>query len=44
MIAVEFLRNLIKAVAYKINKVLTDNDIQFTNHDHYKNAFIPLVK
>ena len=39
MIAAEFLRNLIKAVPYKINKVLTDNGIQFTNHDHHKNAF-----
>jgi transposase InsO family protein len=38
MIAAEFLRNLIKAVPYKINKVLTDNGIQFTNH-HHKNAF-----
>lgn len=39
MIAAEFLRNLIKAVPYKIHKVLTDNGIQFTNHDHHKNAF-----
>ena len=39
MIAAEFLRNLIKALPYKINKVLTDNGIQFTNHDHHKNAF-----
>jgi transposase-like protein len=39
MIAAEFLRNLIKAVPYKIHKVLTDNEIQFTNHDHHKNAF-----
>ncbi len=39
MIAAEFLRNLIKAVPYKINKILTDNGIQFTNHDHHKNAF-----
>ena len=39
MIAADFLRNLIKAVPYKINKVLTDNGIQFTNHDHHKNAF-----
>jgi transposase-like protein len=38
MIAAEFLRNLIKAVPYKIHKVLTDNGIQFTNHDHHKNA------
>lgn len=39
MIAAEFLRNLIKAVPYTIHKVLTDNGIQFTNHDHHKNAF-----
>jgi len=39
IIAAEFLRNLIKAVPYKIHKVLTDNGIQFTNHDHHKNAF-----
>ena len=39
MIAAEFLNNLIKAVPYKIDKVLTDNGIQFTNHDHHKNAF-----
>lgn len=39
MIAAEFLRNLIKAVPYNIHKVLTDNGIQFTNHDHHKNAF-----
>ncbi len=35
MIAAEFLDNLIKAVPYKIHKVLTD--IQFA--DHHKNAF-----
>ena len=40
MIAAEFLRNLIKAVPYKIHKVLTDNGIQFINHDHHKHAFI----
>lgn len=39
MMASEFLRNLIQAVPYKIHKVLTDNGIQFTNHDHHKNAF-----
>jgi len=39
MIAADFLHNLIKAVPYKIHKVLTDNGIQFTNHDHHKNAF-----
>ena len=44
MIAAEFLRNLIKAVPYKIHKVLTDNGIQFTNHDHHKNAFTHILK
>ena len=39
VIAADFLRNLIKAVPYKINKVLTDNGIQFTNHEHHKYAF-----
>ena len=39
MIAAEFLHDLIKAVPYKIHKVLTDNGIQFTNHDHHKYAF-----
>ena len=40
MIVAEFLRNFIKAVPYKIHKVLTDNGIQFINHDHHKHAFI----
>ena len=39
MIAAEFLRNLIKAVPYKIHKILTDNGVQFTNLDHQINAF-----
>ena len=39
MIAAQFLRNLIQAAPYKIHKVLTDNGIQFTNHNHHKNAF-----
>jgi len=39
MIAAEFLRHLIQAVPYKINKILMDNGIQFTNHDHHKHAF-----
>ena len=39
MIAAAFLRHLIQAVPYKIHKVLTDNGIQFTNHDHHKHAF-----
>ncbi len=33
-----------KAVPYKIHKILTDNGIPFTNHDHYKNAFIPIFE
>lgn len=36
----EFLSNLISAVPYKIHKILTDNGIQFTNHDHHKYAFV----
>ncbi|PPE03201.1 hypothetical protein HCUR_01341 [Holospora curviuscula] len=44
MIAAEFLRNLIKALPYKIHKVLTDNGIQCTNHDHHKNAFTHIVE
>ena len=43
-IAAEFLRNLIKAVPYKIHKALTDNGIPFTNHDHHKNAFTPIFE
>ena len=43
-IAAEFLRNLIKAVPYKIHKVLTDNGIQFTNHEHHKNACIHIFE
>ncbi len=31
MIAAQFLRNVIKALPYKIHTVLTDNGIQFTN-------------
>lgn len=38
-IAAEFLRNLIEAVPYKITNILTDNGIQFTNHQHHKYAF-----
>ena len=37
-IAAEFLDNLIQAVPYKIHKILTDNGIIFTNHDHHKHA------
>ena len=39
MIAAEFLRKLIKAVPYKIHKILTDNGVQFTNLGHQINAF-----
>jgi len=38
MIAVKFLRDLIAAVPYKINKILTDNGLQFTNHEHHQHA------
>ena len=38
-IAAEFLDSLVNAVPYKIHKVLTDNGIQFTNHDHHIHAF-----
>ncbi len=38
----EFLRNLIKAVPYRIHTVLTDNGIQFTNRtcDRYASEHI----
>ncbi len=39
LIAAAFLGELIQVVPYKIHKVLTDNGIQFTNHEHHKNAF-----
>lgn len=37
MAAAQFLRNLIAALPYRIQTILTDNGIQFTNrqHDHY---------
>ena len=38
-IAASFLENLIGAVPYKIHKVLTDNGIEFTNHDRHVHAF-----
>ena len=44
IIAAEFLRNLIKIVPYKIHKVLTDNGIQFTNHDHHKYALMHIFE
>jgi transposase InsO family protein len=36
--AAQFLRNLIKAVPYKIHTILTDNGLQFTNLKVRKNA------
>ena len=38
MEAAEFLRNLIKAVSYKIHTILTDNGIQFTKRIADKHA------
>lgn len=42
MAAAEFLRNLVKAVPYRIHTVLTDNGIQFTNRtcDRYASEHI----
>lgn len=37
--AAQFLCNLIRRVPYKIHTILTDNGIQFTNHEHHKHAF-----
>ena len=34
-----FLRNLIAAVPYRLHIVLTDNGIQFTNHERHVHAF-----
>ena len=39
MAAAAFLRNLIAAVPYRLHIVLTDNGIQFTNHDRHIHAF-----
>jgi len=39
MAAAAFLRNLIAAVPYKLHTVLTDNGIQFTNHERHVYAF-----
>jgi transposase-like protein len=39
MVAAAFLRNLIATVPYTINIVLTDNGIQFTNHERHLFAF-----
>ena len=42
MAVTEFLRNLVKAVSYRIHTVLTDNGIQFTNRicDRYASEHI----
>ncbi len=37
--AAQFLRNLIKAIPYKIHTILTDNGIQFTNRKVDKYAW-----
>jgi transposase InsO family protein len=37
-IAAAFVEDLIKAVPYTIHTILTDNGIQFTNHDHHHMA------
>lgn len=37
--AAQFLQQLIKTVPYKIHTILTDNGIQFTNHERHKYAF-----
>ena len=37
--AAAFLRNLIAAVPYRLHIVLTDNGIQFTNHERHVYAF-----
>jgi transposase-like protein len=39
MVAASFLRNLIAAVPDKLHIVLTDNGIQFTNHERHIYAF-----
>jgi transposase InsO family protein len=39
MVAAQFLRNLLTAVPYTINTVLTDNGIQFTNRKQDRYAF-----
>jgi len=40
MEAAQFLRNLIKAVPYKIHTILTDNGIQFTNRESDRHAWM----
>ena len=44
IIAAEFLKNLIKAVPYKIHTILTDNGIQFTNRKKDHCAFEHIFK
>jgi transposase-like protein len=44
MIAAEFLRDLLQAVPYKIHTVLTDNGIQFTDHDSNKLALTHIFR
>ena len=39
MLAAQFMRNLIAAIPYVIHTVLTDNGIQFTNHERHRLAF-----
>jgi transposase InsO family protein len=39
MVAAAFLRKLIAAVPYKLHTLLTDNGIQFTNHERHIYAF-----
>jgi len=38
LLAADFLRQLIQIVPYKIHKILTDNGVQFTNHNHHVHA------
>lgn len=38
--AATFVQNLLKVVPYKIHTILTDNGIQFTNHERHKYAAI----
>jgi transposase-like protein len=44
VIAAEFLKNLIKAIPYKIHTVLTDNGIQFTNRQDQKYALVHIFE
>ncbi|PPU91592.1 hypothetical protein XpopCFBP1817_13530 [Xanthomonas populi] len=42
MVAAQFLRNVIQAVPYALQTVLTDNGIQFTNRILDRYGFVPL--